>query len=73
MTEIKLGATGEFPKGKLCDTDEGGINVAIGTNKDNNRIIIVFGEPTSWIGMTKKEAVKLANDLLKRSEDLKEE
>lgn len=60
-----LGATGNFPDGKLTETDEGEIMVGITTVQD--RIILNFGKPVKWIGFTKEQAIYLANTLIKQS------
>lgn len=62
----KLGATGEFPDGKIQENDEGQIRVAI-TQKDG-RVVIDFGKQITWIGFTKEEAKGLAELLLKHAE-----
>lgn len=61
----KLGATGKFPDGKLTEKDEGELQFAVG-NKDN-RILIEFGKPIRSLGMTKQEALKLAELLCKQA------
>lgn len=66
----KVGATGNFPEGKLDETDEGEIGFGIATY--NNEIIISFGEkPISWIGLTKEQALGLAEYLHNKAKDLK--
>lgn len=56
-----LGATGQFPKGKMMEEDEGEIRFRIGHT--NTKIIIDFGQPVAWLGMDAKEARELANIL----------
>jgi len=68
MGRIKelLGATGQFPHGKLTTADEGEIQFGI-TSKDN-KIIIHFGKPVEWIGMTRDQARELARILRLRAD-----
>lgn len=61
-----LGATGKFPDGKLNQSDEGEIMVGITSVED--RVIVQFGKPVSWIGFTKEQAKDLAASLIKYSE-----
>jgi hypothetical protein len=41
----KLGATKDFPEGKLNEQDKGGLALAVGAY--NGKVIIDFGEPVS--------------------------
>lgn len=59
----KLGATGDFPQGKLNEHDEGGINIKIA--REGESIIIDFGTETTWIGMPRDEAINFARMILK--------
>jgi len=71
MDEMKramgLGPTGKFPEGKLTETDEGEIKIAIG-NK-NGKVIIDFGSPVTWIGFTPEQAEEIANILKKNADE----
>lgn len=64
----KLGATGQFPEGKLTAHDEGEIKVAIGTK--DNKVVIDFGQPTAWIGFTAEQAREIASTLTKHADSL---
>lgn len=59
------GATDHFPAGKLNKTDEGGIQFAIG--EQHGKVVIDFGTPVHWLGMTPQEAADFASALLKRA------
>src|SRR5688572_19938184 len=61
-----LGATGNFPDGKLNENDEGEIMVGITSVED--RVILNFGKPVHWIGFTKEQAKAIAESLIKHSE-----
>ena len=63
-----LGATNKFPDGKLTEQDQGEIKIAIITADD--KIVIEFGQPVRWIGMSPKQAIDLSHNLLKHSHKL---
>jgi len=60
--------TGHFPDGKLTQNDEGALGMKV-TNM-GDKVVIAFGEPTSWVGMTGDQAAKLATDLLRRAKQV---
>ena len=47
-----LGATGEFPRGKITESDEGEIKLAIKADPETQTIIFHFGKPIVWIGFS---------------------
>lgn len=49
-----LGATGNFPEGKISDNDEGEIKILIGSK--TGTVFIEFGKPVSWVGLTPRAA-----------------
>lgn len=63
-----LGATGDFPRGKLNGDDEGGLRLAIGV-KDRT-VMIVFGKEIAWLGLGKTEALALADSIRQRAEEI---
>ncbi len=63
--EPSLGATGNFPDGKLNASDEGEIMVRIASIED--RVVIDFGKPIHWVGFTKEQAAQIAESLIKHS------
>lgn len=63
----QLGATGEFPNGKIIPEDEGEIRIAIGSKF--NTVFMDFGKPTAWIGFTPVQARQIAATLMKHSLD----
>jgi len=60
---LDLGATGEFPEGKLTDQDEGEVKFAVGFKE--GKVILDFGSPVVWMGMSPEQAKELARSLLK--------
>ena len=61
----KLGMTGQFPDGKLTTSDEG--QIAFGVGDHEGKVIINFGTPVVWMGMSPQEAVEFAELLIKRA------
>lgn len=62
MRKPKLGPTGQFPNGQLNKDDEGGINIAVG--RRGNVIILEFGKPIAWLGMSPEDAKRIGESLL---------
>ena len=65
--QAQLGATGDHPHGKLDETDEGGINIAIGSEPDGKTVRIMFGKKVAWIGLPQEQAVQFAMTILKHA------
>lgn len=62
---VTLGATGEYPDGKLNEADEGAAIMAIGHGK--GRVIVDFGQPVAWVGLSPQEAVTMAQYLINQA------
>jgi hypothetical protein len=62
------GALGEFPEGKLTEADEGAIQFAIG--EKDGKVVIDFGTPVHWLGMTSQQAAEFASILFKRAREV---
>lgn len=62
----KLGPTGDFPRGKLGPTDEGGL--AIGVSKDEKgNVVINFGTPVRWVGIPPEQVATFCRLLLRHA------
>lgn len=59
------GALGEHPEGVLAKDDEGAIQFAIGER--DGKVVIDFGTPVHWLGMTPQQAADFASAILKRA------
>ncbi len=66
---MKFGATGDFPRGKFSEDDEGELRLGIAV-KDRT-VLINFGKPVVWIGLDKNGAIEFAENILKRAKDIK--
>jgi hypothetical protein len=65
---MALGPTGDFPRGKLNEGDEGGLKLQVVTT--DRTVVIAFGKDVSWIGMTKATALELAAAILKSAQSI---
>lgn len=61
------GALGDFPEGQLNKSDEGAIQFGI-TVKDG-KVILDFGTPVAWVGMTAQQAADLGSLLQTRARE----
>lgn len=69
----KLGATNEFPDGKITEHDEDGLMFNVGHTPDFKRIVIEFGKPISWMAMDPSEAETVARGILSHVKKCKRE
>ena len=53
------GATGEFPQGKLNETDEG--ELEMGVADDGKLVHVNFGKPVAWFAVGPDKALELAS------------
>lgn len=60
-----IGATGLHPEGKLTPHDEGGIQFAVGVK--DGKVVLDFGQPVVWLGMSPGDALQLAETLIQRA------
>jgi hypothetical protein len=60
--KLLIGATGEFPEGKLNKSDDGAIQFMI--SHTNEKVILDFRTPVKWLGMNPKDAVAMAQSLI---------
>jgi len=56
---------GTFPDGKLNENDKGALAISVGIEGDN--VVLLIGEPTTWVGMPPEMAVKIAQEIFKRA------
>lgn len=62
------GALGDFPMGQLTKSDEGAIQFAVG-HKDG-KVVLDFGTPVHWVGMSPQQAADLASSLLSKAREV---
>jgi hypothetical protein len=63
---VKIGATGEFPDGKLDEDDEGALRMRIGN--DGKSVRLDFGEPIAWLAFGPDDAMMFATLLISHAE-----
>lgn len=59
------GALGEFPEPAISKTDEGAIQFSVG--EKNGKVVIDFGTPVHWVGMTPQQAMDFASSVMKHA------
>jgi hypothetical protein len=57
-----------FPRGKLCEDDEGQLVFRIGVQ--DKTVVLDFGKPVKWFGLGKQDAINLASQLLEKANQL---
>ena len=65
-----FGATGKFPRGKMHESDEG--ELRLGVTVQQGTVIVVFGKPVAWLGLTPQIARELATTLMERADEAAE-
>lgn len=63
-----LGATGNFPRGKLNADDEGGLTM--GLSVKDKTVILSFGKPVAWLGLDKQTALMLGASLISKAQEI---
>ena len=64
----KIGATGRLPHGKLTASDVGEIRMAVGAK--DGKVVMHFGQPTEWVGMTPAQAKDMARLLVEHAQGI---
>jgi hypothetical protein len=59
---------GTFPEGKLSQEDEGALAISIGLAE--NRVMVVFPKPISWLGMSANDALLVGEELIEKARQL---
>lgn len=62
-----FGATGNFPQGKLNDSDEGELRLGVAYDKLDGIVRVEFGKPVAWLGLPPEQAIEFAKLLLKNA------
>lgn len=58
---LPLGETGQYPQGAMTPDDEGELRLAVTTQA--GKVILAFGKPIAWLGMSPREARQMADAL----------
>lgn len=65
---MKLGATGQFPDGKISADDEGELTLAVSSLPDGS-VRIDFGIPVKWLAMPREVGFNFAKEIMRRCVD----
>lgn len=66
--DVKLGPTHRFPQGRIHQSDDGELAIAIAVSQ--GKIIVEFGVSTKWIGFGPREARELARLLNEKADQV---
>lgn len=66
----KMGATGQYPYGKLRKDDEGELTVAMAVDARQGVIRMEFGKPVAWLALPSGHARHLAKMLVSSADEL---
>lgn len=61
----KIGTTGNFPKGKLNEDDEGELSLMV--KEADGNVHIYFGKPIAWLALPKEQAFQFALLIMKHA------
>lgn len=59
-----------YPRGKLVQEDEGGVQMRIAVLPDKKTLVIDFGKPVVWLGLGKAEVLALIEGLKRRADEM---
>lgn len=63
----------EYPQGRAGGDDEGSLAFAIAADEKHGIVRIEFGKPVDWLGLPPKEAIELAQLLIKQARTISKE
>lgn len=66
--EFQLGPTGQYPRGRVHQTDDGEIKLAVGSK--DKLVIVAFGTAVTWLGLPKEQALAFATSIKEHAEAL---
>jgi len=66
----EVGATGRYPEGKLGGYDEGEIAFAVAADNGSKKVLINFGKPVAFLGMSRECAIELAHLLVQKAMEI---
>ncbi|AMV20438.1 hypothetical protein VT03_21245 [Planctomyces sp. SH-PL14] len=63
----------EYPNGRLNASDDGEVAFKIGGDGERGVVVIDFGKPVTWVGMTPQQAVEMAQLMIKNAREVSKE
>lgn len=70
IKHLKLGATGRFPEGKVDETDEGELRLALTADVRQGVVRLAFGKPVAWFALPADRARALARFLIAKADEV---
>lgn len=67
---MKPGPTGDFPEGKLNESDEGGLMIKVGADRVNKKVYVEFGVEIAWMAFGPTEARGMAASLIAKANEV---
>lgn len=66
-----VGATGNFPEGKVNENDLGELQIGIKAFPEHGIVSIDFGKNVEWIGLEKEKAIAFGSGIIEAAGQLK--
>lgn len=63
----------EYPAGRLGAADDGALAMAVTGDREKGVIVVDFGKPVVWFGLTPESAVGLARLLVQKAREVSRE
>lgn len=63
----------EFPEGRLSGDDDGSLTFKIGADPEKGVVAIEFSKPSHWVAMSPKQAVEVAQQLIRYARSISKE
>lgn len=60
---LGIGPTGQFPRGKIEEQDEGELQYAVAADPASGVVRIEFGKPVAWLALTPEQAEGLMESI----------
>ena len=70
MTDPKPGPTGDYPDGQIFKDDEGALNIGIAYDKEKGIVIMDFGSPVKWIGLSPEDVYGLTKVMIEKANEI---
>ena len=63
VKDVELVATGQYPRGKVDEHDEGELHMALAADHANAIVRLEFGTPVAWLGLSMPRMVRRCGHL----------
>lgn len=62
---MAFGPTGEFPRGKITENDQGELVMGVAADHEHGVVVVQFGSSVHWLGLPPSSARELAASLIR--------